>query len=206
MDKGGIYLDFKFIWNKKLVIECNLLFIANILSIVLITTGIAAPFIHCFAVDNQGLIYVGLENEIQVYDKNQHIRSISPQTSRGFMFTINKDNTILLSTADTVFSMDLDGNILSSHPDPGADTYNQIQYRKNHFTTQKGDTYKIVSSLGWSRIVKNGATVVYQISSISFITKMMLYISFCITFALPISYICKARRKTQHQEDISDKT
>lgn len=196
----------KMVIAKKFIILCNILFVISAVLLILLFSGIASPFIRCFAVDDQNNIYIGMRNKICVYDENNQIRTLSPQTSRAYMFTIKEDNTILLSTADTVYSMDLKGNILNSWEDAGADTYNQIQYRKNHFTSQKGDTYKIVSSFGWTRIVKNGTTVVYQISSISFIIKIMLYISFCGSFALPIIYISKARRKTQNQEDTSDES
>ena len=195
----------KTVMTKEFIIHVNLLFVMVATSLILLFSGVAIPFVECFAVDDQDNIYISGYSKIYVYEGKNRIRTLSAQTSSGYMFTIKEDNTILLSTASKVYSMDLYGNILSSNPDPSCDTYNQIQYRKNRFTTQIGDTYKIVSSLGWTRIVKNGTTVVYRISSISFIIKIMLYISSCACVALPIIYIRKAR-KMQNQKDTSDES
>ena len=192
----------KTVMTKEFIIRVNLLFVMVATSLILLFSGVAIPFVECFAVDDQDNIYISGYSKIYVYEGKNRIRTLSAQTSSGYMFTIKEDNTILLSAAGTVYSMDLNGNILNSWEESGTDTYNQLQYGRKRFTSQKGDTYRLVSSLGWTRIVKNGSTVVYQISFISFVVKIMLYISFCGCFALPISAIYKAR-KTKEQGDDS---
>jgi len=78
--------------------------------LLLLITGKATPFISGFAIDKNDWIYVGEETEICVYENDVLIRTINPQTSRAYAFTI-ADDQILLSTASIFYIMDLDGNI-----------------------------------------------------------------------------------------------
>ena len=181
--------------TKEIVIELIVIWVVGLVSMILLMTGTVSPFIECFAVDDQNRLYVGTISEIQVYDKDKHIKSISPQTSKSYMFTISDDNTILLSTANTVYSMDLDGNILSTSDDNATDIYNQIQYKKYKYTASNGNTYKLVSPFGFSRIVKNGSEVVYHISVFSFVIKILLYLTFLGVFFIIISNVLKQNKK-----------
>lgn len=142
---------------------------------ILIYTGTASPFISCFAVDSDNRVYVGQHNRIDVFDNGVLVNSIFSKTSRGYVFTVIEDDTIQLSTSTTVYTMDLDGNIISSCEDKGSHVYNQIQKIKFSSITTKDGTYCLRGIFGWTRIVKNNAIVVYQLSPLSFAVKITLY-------------------------------
>jgi hypothetical protein len=160
--------------------------------LLLILTGVATPFIDCFSVDHLDRLYIGAESEIRVYEDGKQIKSIGPQTSKSYMFTIQEDNTILLSTATEVYTMDLDGNILSVREDPGADMFNQLQYRKRIFVSKNKDTYRLKNYFTWTSIEKNGAEVVYKISGVSFAVKVVIVSSIMLIIALTIRIAVKS--------------
>ena len=142
--------------------------------LILVFTGTATPFIYSFAVDLYDRIYIGTKNEICVYEDGVPIKSIEPRTSRDYRFTINDNGNILLSTATYVHIMDLEGNVLSTHEDLGADMFNQIEYTKKKYISANGDVYKMVGEFGLTRIIKNDIEVVYQISNLSFAVKILI--------------------------------
>lgn len=145
--------------------------------LILIFTGTATPFIHCFAVDASDRLYIGTDSDIYVYDNGIMIGTINPHTSRGYMFTINEEQLIVLSTASKVHLMDLNGTILQTHDDPGAYMYNQIQYKKRTFVSANGDEYKLIGEFGWTRIIKNRSELIYQISVLSFMVKVLIAVA-----------------------------
>ena len=145
--------------------------------------------IESFAVDSQNRIYIGRPEEIHVYEGDRLVKRISAQTSRGYQFTVLKSDAILLSTSSNVYTMDLDGNVLSVREDVGTKTYNKLQYARKNFTSHKGDQYQIRDALGRAKIVKNGTETVYQISVLSVIVKRL--IALCI-----VSIILFIGRKT----------
>ena len=154
----------------------------------LVLSGGTPISIPCFSADSQGRIYVGHQRKIEVYDNGLLVRTINPKTSRGYMFTILENDTILLSTSTVVYSMDLMGNVISSWEDQGADTYNQLQYGKTRYESSRGDVYKLESVFGRTRIVKNGIDVVYSISLKSYVVKLLLIVS-TVMFVLIIAVI-----------------
>jgi len=153
--------------------------------LLLLITGKATPFISGFAIDKNDWIYVGEETEICVYENDVLIRTINPQTSRAYAFTI-ADDQILLSTASIFYIMDLDGNILDAQDDPGAHMYNQLQYSKRKFISHSGDIYKLKGQMGWTRIVKYDTQTVYRISLLSFLVKILLALSLLAIFIFPV--------------------
>lgn len=130
--------------------------------------------IESFAVDSQNRIYISRPEEIHVYEGDRLVKRISAQTSRGYQFTVLKSDAILLSTSSNVYTMDLDGNVLSVREDVGTKTYNKLQYARKTFTSHKGDQYQIRNEIGRTKIVKNGTETVYQISVLSVIVKMLI--------------------------------
>jgi hypothetical protein len=82
--------------------------------------------------------------------------------------------------------MDLDGNILETKEDPGADAYNQISYRKRKFVSENGDVYKLSSILGRTKIIKNKTDIIFQIDSLSFAVKNLIVVCFAAMFVFTI--------------------
>ena len=167
--------------NKRSFLKICILFplcgAAILFCVFCIAAGAVSLGIPCFSVDANGLLYVGKTNQIDVYCGENIVRRINPLTSRSYIFTILEDDTILLSTSSTVYSMDLYGNVLDTWEDKGADVYNQIQYKKFRYVSAAGDKYERKGMLGWTRIVKNETEVVYRITFVSFAVKLLLYIA-----------------------------
>lgn len=163
--------------------------------LVLIFTGVATPFISSFAVDGANRLYVGTQDKIQVYADNSLIDTINPKTSRSYVFTINDDEKIILSTSTKIYTMDLEGNVLDTQTDLGAHMYNKIQYNKRGFLSQSGDEYRLVSELGWTRIVKNGRETVFKISLLSFFVKILIAVCAVALFIFPL-WAANQKKKT----------
>ena len=66
-----------------------------------------------FGIDSHGTLYVGTDLGIKKYQNDIESGNINPQTSRGYSFTMQNNDTILLSVSDEFITMDLDGNVLS---------------------------------------------------------------------------------------------
>lgn len=70
-----------------------------------------------FGIDSKGTLYIGKDSVIEKVNDGKVMVTISPKTSREYAFAIKEDDTILLSTASTVYTLDLSGNaILSAKP------------------------------------------------------------------------------------------
>ena len=190
--------------NKKVVlffvVAFSIITVIVLPCLLLIVTGAVSLDFCCFAVDSAGKLYVGKQSRIEVYDGGEMTDSFSAMTSRGYQFTILDDDTILLSTSTVVYSMDLEGNVLDSWRENASDVSNQLYYRRASFVSADGDTYRCRNPFGWKRIVKNGETVVYQITGLSYAVKMLLGLS-AITFAILIVLLMlrelKQRRHSQ---------
>jgi Sec-independent protein secretion pathway component TatC len=96
--------------------------------------------------------------------------------------------------------MDLEGNILTSREDPGADIYNRIRYNWAEFTSSNNNTYKLTDFWGWTRIVRNDAEVVYQIDPLSYTVKVLLFCSVVSAFAF-VLWLLKAFVKPKIDSD-----
>lgn len=162
---------------NKLMIVCPIFGFIMLFCVFSIISGKANLGISSFAVDSLDRVYIGTSQQIEVYEGGILKYTINPQTSKSYVFTILDDDTILLSTATTVYSMDLSGNILDSWEDRATETYHRISKNKNKFMLENGDEYKLKGWAGWTRIVKNGETVVYRITVFSFAVKLILYIT-----------------------------
>lgn len=162
---------------RKLVIICFVFVLISFMCEIAMLTGLADTEIRGFAVDSSGKLYVGMNDVIRVYDKDIQVSSISPQSSRAYAFTILEDDSLLLSTANKVYKMTTDGDILDSWEDKASLTYNNLRRSKKEFISGK-DTYTLKGNFFRNRIVKNNNETVYQITLISFIFKMLAFVGF----------------------------
>ena len=118
--------------NTKLIF-CFVLF--GFLTVLSVFLGAFHTFPFCgFALDSQKLLYVGRDNAIEVYSGTEKILEINPQTSRSYAFTVT-DDTIVLSTAEFVYEIDLKGNVIKKSEDVNSKTYTDIEKSKKHFVT-----------------------------------------------------------------------
>lgn len=160
----------------------------------LIGSETANPFISGFAVDSHDRILIGLHNRIEIFDNGILVDVVRTKTSRGYVFTLLEDDSILLATSTKVYTIDSSGNILASTEERANSIYNQIQRGKDKFTSVNGDLYSIKGKLGRTRIEKNDSIVVYQISPVSFIAKIVLCLAMVLVIIL-VLIICRIRIK-----------
>lgn len=158
--------------------------------------------IECFGVDSQNQIYVGRSGEICVYNGDKIVNRISAQTSRSYLFTVLKNDNIMLSTASKVYVIDTDGNILSERDDVGTTTYIKMQADRRNFISHKGDQYQIRNILGRTKIVKNGTETVYQITVLSVVVKTM--IALCIVSIILFFGIFLLEKVNENKNKIMD--
>ena len=143
--------------DDKMKRFCIMMVIAPLLGIVMLTcicmqvTQKVSLSINGFAVDSEGCLYVGKDFNIEVFNEDTLIRTISPKTTRGYKFTIIDGQTILLSTSSTVYTMDLLGNVLSEREDEGTKVYNELQWKRD-FVDENGTRYTLESYWGRKRI------------------------------------------------------
>ena len=165
------------------------------LCFVLHISGAVISSVYDFSVDNNGLIYVGTNNGIYVYQDGQHINTLSPRTSRNYHFIITDQNTILIAQSrEKTIELDLYGQLLQEKDgfckEVGAQRHNTI--------VANNDTYEMSSILGFSKIVKNGTETVWEIDLFSFLISILrvMGILSLIVFCAWVTFLFKKQGRT----------
>ena len=96
--------------------------------------------IRSFALDENGLLYIGQEQRIDVYKQQQLVDSL-PFKARSFTFTVH-DSLIIAATVDEVVYLDLQGTELRSEADDGA-MYDLIGKYPTTFVSDDGKHYQL---------------------------------------------------------------
>ena len=101
--------------NMPKFLKISLLILVPLMWLILIAqiTGTACLSYQGFALDKSDNIYLGKSGNIEVLDnKGKLIKNISPMTSRGYRFTVNENNEIIISTGYYWYRKDLSDNLL----------------------------------------------------------------------------------------------
>lgn len=153
-------------------LACTLLFgVCNILVI----TGAVSYGFSGFGVDSAGRLYVGRGHKIEVYENQKEIYTIKKGTSRGFVFTVQKDDTILLASSNNVYVMDLRGTTtLKSWDESSLTTHKDLHAGRFLYQTDSGNVYTASKILGFLTI-SCGSNVVYTMPLLDYII-MILHI------------------------------
>ena len=115
-----------------------------------------------FGVDSAGRLYVGRGHHIEVWEDGQRVNTIRKGTSRGYVFTVQEDDTILLAMGHSVMVMDLEGTtILKDWEDERQETSDLLEENKFVFTDVTGAQYYAGNLRGRFSILR-GKTVIYQ--------------------------------------------
>ena len=144
------------------IISLLVLFFVMLISISLIGSGTVVTSYEGFALDSNENLYLGVYGKINVYKDGSLLYSVDAHTLRAYAFTIQNDK-ILLSDAETVYIMDLNGNVISSYEDADTSLFNKLKKDKNSFSLN-GNTYKIQKNFGRSRIVDAKGLIVAGMS------------------------------------------
>lgn len=143
-----------------------------------------------FAVDSSGNLYLGLDHQISVYSDGELIRTITTGTSRGFAFTIEDGDNLILSTSTVIYEMDLYGNVIEKSEDENARKFLKMQ-RNKYFTTEDGCRYECKNVLGYIQILSEGE-VIYKMPTwhyIVLIAFVLTAICFIVGVIMTIYYI-----------------
>lgn len=178
---------------KILIIYLLFVFPIVLTCLILIASGTVSPFYHGFAVDSSGILYIGKDAKIEKYLDGKMIGSISPQTSRGYAFTIKDDDTILLSTASNVYTLDLLGNVVDEKEDMGTSAYNELQNKKRTFITRYNKKYFMRSQLGRTMIISD-QDIIYQMPVLDYIVKIAIF-ALALTQLVVVPIIIRKWRK-----------
>ena len=164
------------LWSKKsifiMIIFTNIIAILLGFSLFSVATGKANIVLNGIAVDSKGVVYIGYDKSIEVYNESKFIKKIPIPTSRGYEFTIDDDN-IVFFTGEYIYLLSLDGKVI----DKKLDSYENHVYSKNTFKSESGDVYKIESVLLKTKVIKNNNEIMYQISDRDLIAKIFFEIS-----------------------------
>lgn len=162
----------KWLMRGGIMIACAIPLIITFF--VLWGTGTITPFIQRFDVDSQGRIYVGIDDNIVVYqDKKEINRFPFPKGENTFIITA--DDVIYVQDGLNAFAMDLSGNVTEymedadiKFPSTTPSVPSLLGMKK-----QNGDVYRFVDLLGYTRIVKNNTEVVFAISELTCAAKLL---------------------------------
>ena len=148
-----------------------------------------------FAVDSTGKMYLGKDSAIEVYEGDTFLYSISPKTLRGYCFTIQPNDTILLSTSTSVYVLDIKGSVISQEEDVGTKVFNSLQQNMKTFNSIDGHTYQLKSPWGRTQIVciDNG-NIIYRMPIYDYIVRILV-IFYMISMFICIPIIIKKWRK-----------
>lgn len=142
-------------------------------SMILSLTGITVFGYEGFAVDNNGLLYVGENFKINVYDNGEFVDTIY-KTTGGYRFTI-QDEKICLATSDKVKIMGLSGDVIKEYDDNDwtlDSEYYKLDKQRNVFITDDA-RYVATNTFGFYVITKHGndetREVIYHIPIVDFI-------------------------------------
>lgn len=147
---------------------------------------------HGFAVDSHNLLYIGKDNEIEVYNGNEKIFDINPQSSRAYAFTINND-MIILSTSDFVYKINLNGNVIEKDKDVNSKTYTDTEKAKEHFITDDNE-YFLKSDFGRYKITDKNNTVLYEMSADAYAFKLLFIVSLILLLICACSALIKSKK------------
>lgn len=160
-------------WLKWLIIYVLVAGTAMFICLSLILTGKVTLDYSGFAFDSQGNFYLGKDSKIEVYHDEALVRTINAKTSRGYAFTVQND-TIILSTGTTVYTMDLQGNVTDEKEDPDTRTFNALQKQKKVFTSDDGHTYTRKNRCGRISVVSDDGDTVFRMPVPDFVIKSLL--------------------------------
>lgn len=165
--------------SKNIIIYIVLIvmFIAKTISFFAIVAGDITTSLRAFSVDSDGNLYLGKNSSIEVICENRMVHRINPQSSKAYIFKINEDNHILLSTSMYIYEMELDGTILSVNEDSGCSVYNNLQKDKYYFCSRGGDEYRLINCLGRYMIEKNNEKIIYEMPFSDYLCSMINLIS-----------------------------
>lgn len=153
-----------------------------------------------FAVDNDRNLYIG-KSDIEVLDsEGKVINKIDPMTSRGYKFTINQNNEILISTGDYLYRKDLFGqliekNTISNRADDLLSGSSRYKYTANDGTKYVMKIHFFRTNI--YRIEGQEKISVYKMPLLDFFVRLLSYIVYSsLAVMIPIGIVMWRRSQS----------
>lgn len=161
-----------------------------------------------FAIDDDRNIYVGKSNIEVLNSEGKVIKKIDPMTSRGYKFTIDRNNEILISTGDYLYRKDLFGQLIekkaiSNITDDLLSGLSRYKYTANDGTKYVMKMHFFRTNI--YRIEGQEKVSVYKMPLIDYFVRLLSYIVYgSIAIIVPIG-ITIWRRSQKHYQGTSSK-
>ena len=154
-------------------------------------SGAICTSYHGFAIDNDKNLYLGKDSVIQVIGENGDIvREFSPQTSRGYEFTIVEDNTIQIYTGSYLYTTDLSGKVVDKKEVVSYKDYGHLMNSRYKYAASDGTKYVMKNPCMRTvvyRLEGTQKTAIYKMPILDYIAKLFFYAYFISGFiVIPI--------------------
>ena len=123
-----------------------------------------------FALDSNGVLYVGEAKGIATYENGKFVKIIHEENSLSFAFTI-QDDKLYAATGYRVEVMDLSGNLIETIDDSNSQEMYKLYRQRNSFVTDDA-LYIATNKLGYYKITKhnNGeGEIIFQTPIVDYI-------------------------------------
>lgn len=168
-------------WMKSTMIFCMIICPIIVAIMLSFESGWVAASYEGFALDSAERLYVGKNTGIEVYENGNKIRTISPPSSRFYVFTIS-DDKIVSSVGEMIYVMNLEGEIIEKRT-ISYDTHLKLKRNSKRFVSESGNEYISSSCLGYYRIMRSDGLCVYSMPVLDYIVNVVA------SFALGLSYL-----------------
>lgn len=144
-----------------------------------------------FAIDSHENVYLGVQSRIIVVDANGvELYSFSTISTRGYSFTINEKDQILLRSTAYLYTMDLHGNVLKEEAvTEKSDRILPLNKSMRSFRDAEGSVYQMKRRFFRVEIYKykdGKASLIYQMPLLNYVMKLVCdFISLCYVILLP---------------------
>lgn len=156
-----------------------------------------------FGIDSHGILYVGTDSGIKKYQNGEVIGSVYPQTTRGYSFTVQSDDTLLLSVSDKFITMDLDGNVLNMK-DYEDDYHLQSEIEKSNrvFVDQKGSVYKVKLPFLRTTVYDQDGKIVFQMPVLDYVMRILHIFIFIAFFTFIPLFLYKVNGTSKRNQAV----
>ena len=130
-------------------------------------TGITDATWHGFGVDSAGKVYIGHHDKVLVYENGKKTDSIAlwqygvngDDSRRAYRINITKNDELVVAVLDNKYTLDLQGELISSSKDPEKKLYKALE--KKVTTEVDGQRYAQKQFLSFYWIIDETGNVIF---------------------------------------------
>lgn len=178
---------------RKYLAVFAVLWVIELVIMILLLSGTVRVECMGIRIDPAGNIYVGLTEEIRVFDKSgQLLRTISPKTSKNYVFHVDGDK-LLLDSASSHYVMDLNGAVLEERSYSELPSYMQTPEK----ITVKGATYYFHCGFYYRVTIEEHGekTVAVQMPILDLIVKIAFFVMIAAIFVFVLTLLRKLKKQ-----------